>query len=122
MNGDYWISVVEKLKDPGENVWAAHILSLSLGKGVEIDNTNLGEALKHVPRSEILLGAIAAYQNKLAHPYCDLILWYFEPEELVSAFKSLDNPGENIRHGIIHFLQGAEPDLAAMLMREYQKD
>jgi len=113
MNSNYWIDTVEKLKNRDTADWAVKILSTGLGRGIDPDKTNLGEALKCVPREEIILGTLMAYQEWSAKSCCDQILWHFEPEEIVAVFKSLSNVSENIRKGVKDFLDKVESPLSS---------
>lgn len=111
MDSDYWIDIVDRLKDPASAGAAAHIIATGLGYGADLHDTNLGEALNHVRHEEMISNVIQAYQNTQAHSYCDQILWYFEPEEVVAIYKQIDNPGQNIRKGVKRFLQEVESPL-----------
>ena len=112
MDKDYWIDTVSKLTDPATACAAAHVISTGLGYGNDLDHTNLGEALKHVPREELIWATLHAYQDKLAHPYCNLILWHFEPREIVTIYKRIKNPDKNVREGVKRFLEDTESALA----------
>ena len=104
MNSDYWIDTVEKLKNKDTAMWAAQALSTGLGHGKDPDRTNLGEALKCVPREEIILGMLLAYQEESAKSCCDQILWYFEPEEIWEAICRVLRPLA-FRKGVGGFLE-----------------
>ena len=112
MNSDYWIDTVEKLKNKETAMWAAQALSTGLGHGKDLERTNLGEALKCVPREEIIVGTLLAYQEESAKSCCDQILWYFEPEEIVAIFKNLPDASEAIREGLRGFLEEVESPLS----------
>ena len=112
MNSDYWIDTVEKLKNKDTAMWAAQALSTGLGRGKDPDRTNLGEALQCVPREEIIVGTLLAYQEESAKSCCDQILWYFEPEEIVAVFKNLPEANEAIRKGVRGFLEKIESPLS----------
>jgi hypothetical protein len=112
MNSDYWIDTVEKLKNKDTATWAAQALSTGLGQGRDPERTNLGEALKCVPREEIILGTLLAYQDWSAKSCCDQILWYFEPEEIVAVYKNLPHANEAIRNGVRGFLEKIESPLS----------
>jgi hypothetical protein len=111
MDRDYWIDIVGRLKDPVEAGAAAHIIATGLGYGMDLEDTNLGEALNHVRHEEMIMSVIQAYQNTQAQTYCDQVLWYFEPEEIVSIYKQIENPGQNIQKGVKRFLKEVESPL-----------
>jgi len=115
MDADYWIETVHKLKERETACWAAHRLSLGLGRGMDSRNTNLGAALQCVPREEVILGTLLAYNDRCAQPYCDQILWYFEPQEIVAVFRAVTDPSGDMRRGLRHFLEQVESPLAAEL-------
>ncbi len=112
MNSDYWIDMVEKLKQPDTAGEAAHLLSQDLGRGIPLDKTGLGMALGCVPREDIVLGALLAYKDPSARPFCDRILWYFEPDEILSVYRAVPNASRDIRNGLKHFLKEIESPLA----------
>jgi len=91
------------------------MLSVGLGRGMDARNTNLGAALQCVPREEVILGTLLAYDDRRAQPYCDQILWYFEPQEIVAVFRAIVHPGKDMREGLRHFLEQVESPLAAEL-------
>ena len=112
MNSDYWIDIVGKLKHLETASAAAKLLSVDLGRGVALDRTGLGMALCCVPREEIVLGALLAYADPSARPSCDRILWYFEPDEVLSVYRALPDASRDIRNGLKHFLKDIESPLA----------
>jgi len=112
-DANYWIDTVEKLKDPETACWAAHMLSVGLGRGMDSRNTSLGAALACVPREQLILGTLMAYEDRCARPYCDQILWYFEPQEIVAVYRALAHPGKDLRRGLKHFLEQVQSPLAA---------
>lgn len=115
MDPDYWIHIIDRLKDPAGADSAAHVLASGLGVGLELENTNLGEVLQHVPREEIIYSTLQALRNPSAQPYCEQILWYFEPEEIIMIYKQLRDPDEQIRKGLQRYLQDVESPLLVEL-------
>lgn len=118
---DFWVKILDEMKRPDTAVWSAHTLAIGLGRGSRLENTNLGHALQFVPRSEILLATLSAYQNIAAHVYCDRILWYFEPEEIAAALGSLSQVHPNVKKGALNFLLSVESPWATILARELQE-
>jgi hypothetical protein len=112
MNSDYWIDTVAKLKHLETAGQAAHLLSLDLGRGIALDRTGLGMALSCVPREEIVLGALLAYADPSARPFCDRILWYFEPDEILAVYRAIPTTSRDIRNSLKHFLKDVESPLA----------
>ena len=112
MNSSYWIDTVEKLKHLETAGQAAHLLSLDLGRGIALDKTGLGMALGCVPREEIVLGTLLAYADPSARPFCDRILWYFEPDEILAVYRAISTANRDIRNSLKHFLKDLESPLA----------
>ena len=111
MNAEYWATQIRKLKDPETAKWGAQVFSFGLGKGRNIEKTNLGEALKYISRSDLIEATLLAFIDWSAQPYCDEILWYFEPDEIVDAYKNLDIHNDNVIKGVADFLEKVESPL-----------
>ncbi len=118
---DYWPAIVNDLGNPVRSTWASYILAVGLGRGDDLEDTNLGKALQYVPRAEIVAGTVRALQDEEARPYCNLILWYFEPEEVIGVYRALSAPHPNISKGVAEFLREVESPYAEELAREQQR-
>jgi hypothetical protein len=112
MNSNYWIDTVEKLKHVDTASEAARLLSFDLGRGIALDKTGLGMALSCVPSEEVILGTLLAYADPSARPFCDRILWYFEPDEVLSVYRALPAADRDVRNALKHFLKDIESSLA----------
>jgi hypothetical protein len=112
MNSNYWFDTVGKLKHLETASEAVRLLSFDLGRGVALDGTGLGMALSCVPSEEIILGTLLAYADPSARPFCDRILWYFEPDEILSVYRAIPNANRDIRNALKHFLKNIESPLA----------
>ncbi len=115
MNCEYWEDVVRQLRDPSRSTWAAHVLSTELPKPSDPRMSNLARALGCVPAGEIIEGAIYAYRDWSAQPYCDLILACFEPAAVLSVFRGVERPDANMKVGMLGYLEDVNRGLAAEL-------
>jgi hypothetical protein len=99
MNCEYWKDIIARLRT--ESVWASHVLSTCIDE----EDSNLNKALKCVNAKEIIENTIYAYQDWDAQPYCDEILFQFKKHEIAKIFEQIKNPNENIKKGILRFLE-----------------
>ena len=98
MNCEYWKDIVTRLRT--ESTCASHVLSTC----IDGEFSNLNEALKCVTAKEIIENTIYAYEDWDAQPYCDEILFQFENPEIVKIYEQIENPSENIKKGVLRFL------------------
>jgi hypothetical protein len=115
MDCEYWKEIVGKLWDTGECWRATHILKTMLPCGDELNNlklsknnldeTNLGIALKCVSEDKIIEGTIYAYRDWDSQPSCDLILAQFDREKTKRIFCLIESPTEEMRLGVESFLE-----------------
>ncbi len=108
--------MARQLRDPSKCNWASHVLSSGLGKPSDPRVPNLlAQALECVPASEIIEGAIYAYRDWSAQPYCDLILAQFDSEEILSLFLKIESPDSNMKVGVLGILEDTDRKLAVKL-------
>ena len=88
-------------KIANESTRASHVLSTCIDE----EFSNLNEALKCVTAKEIIENTIYAYEDWDAQPYCDEILFQFENPEIVKIYEQIENSSENIKKGILRFLE-----------------
>jgi hypothetical protein len=112
MGMDYWWDIIDRLRHPDTAHRAANFLATGLGRGDILESTNLGEALKHLPREELVVAVIEAYRDWTARHYCDQILWYFAPDEILEAYRTLENPEGSIKKGVRGALRQVDSPLA----------
>ena len=98
---NYWQVVVAKLRNLNECQWAAHVLATFADEA----DSNLQQALKCLSADEIIENTIYAYHDWDAQPYCDEILFQFEKQKIIKVFEQLENPSENMKKGVLRFLE-----------------
>jgi hypothetical protein len=121
MDSEYWRDIVAQLGDPQRCNWAAHVLSTDV-PGHALETQNLGEALRCVGRDEILVGVIKAYRDWSAQPDCDFILARFETDEVLRAFLSISDADDQMRKGVLGFLEDADPAKAEQLLSALKQE
>jgi hypothetical protein len=68
-----------------------------------------------MPSVKIIEGAIYAYRDWSAQPYCDLILARFEPEQVLMVFRGVERPDANMKAGVLGYLGEVNRGLAEEL-------
>ena len=99
MNCEYWKDIVSRLRT--ESNWASQVLATCINE----EDSNLNEALKCVSTKEIIENTIYAYEDWDAQPYCDEILFQFEKSEIAKIYEKIENPRENMKKGVLRFLE-----------------
>jgi hypothetical protein len=102
---NYWMGVVDKLNDGKWSNWASHVLACELiDEYYSFVETNLGEAIKHVPIEKIIENTINAYKNVLNQPYCDLIIMSLGKITIPYLLKNINSDNSRIRTGVLSIL------------------